>query len=58
MHRGKEANLSLLQGEGGPEEDVQQSVSFGSLLKVGGGEKVLLLPVFSLASVLGKWGVT
>lgn len=37
MHRGKEADMSLLQGEGGPEEDVQQSVSFGSLLRVGGG---------------------
>lgn len=54
MHRGKEADVSLLQGEGGPEEDVQQSVSFVFLLKVGGGKDVLLLPAFGLVSVLGK----
>lgn len=32
VHRGKETDVSILQGEGGPEEDVQQSVSFESLL--------------------------
>lgn len=30
MHRGKEADMSLLQGEGGPEEDVQQSLGKAS----------------------------
>jgi hypothetical protein len=42
VHRGKEADLSLLQREGRPEEDVQQSVSFvWVLLGVGNEKKVV-----------------
>lgn len=36
VHRGKEADVSLLQREGRPQEDVQQSVSFIGVL-VGSG---------------------
>lgn len=43
VHCGKEADVSLLQREGRPQEDVQQPVSFGFLLGVGREESTAIV---------------